>query len=242
MRTTIAASFITVAAAAASVSASVIQDRTFHQSSSSGGQWGSCTQKAPWLKNSKPSWCYGVEVSGVPTWSGGDYSTKCTFSWNPLQWWKPPVWCTQGNKPCPIPDTPKDNPQCDGHYQVVFKDLQKKADSGVYYNKTVGAATIDNDNYLTYGLASSVEGCLTTCDQTDGCVFVNVYQDHVDDYPQDVSDLPESAQKKYAPGTLTCALYKACSGADKATNYGGQQDPDSIENSDGYCKSGNCGN
>lgn len=83
--------------------------------------------------------------------------------------------------------------QCDGHCQLIFKVLQKEVDLGVYHNKTVGAATIDNEEYITYGLASSVEGCLTPCDQTGGCVFVNVYQDHVDEYPADVADLPESA-------------------------------------------------
>ncbi|PWN26957.1 hypothetical protein BDZ90DRAFT_208375, partial [Jaminaea rosea] len=227
------------AAAATAVSAGPIMERTFGGSWSF--SWGSYTEKAPWKDNSKPSWCHGEQISGIPTWSGGDWAKQCkTNPWAFWTMWYKPQWCKTGNKPKPIPSTPSTNPTCDGAYQVVFQDLQKQADTGVYAGQTVGAATVDNENYLTYGLATSVDGCLETCDKTEGCVFVNVYQDHVDNYPADVADLPESAQKKYAPGTLTCALYKACSDKDKATNFAGQQDPTKILNSDGYCKSGNC--
>ena len=193
--------------------------------------------KAPWKPHSKPSWCVGKDVPGLPKWDGGDFKlcNSIFFSWKPF--------CKNGNTPKPPPSgcnpSQPEGPECKNKYEVLFKDYTRVADSGVYQGKTVGAATIDNENYLTYGLATSVEGCLQVCDQTQGCVFVNVYQDNAEK-PEDIAELPASAQEKFKPGTLTCALYKACSGTEKATNYGGQQDPTFITQSSGYCKSGKC--
>lgn len=62
-------------------------------------------------------------------------------------------------------------------YQTLFTNYTTTPTSGVYAGQTVGAATIDNDNYLTYGLADTVEQCLELCDQTNSCVFVNSYHD-----------------------------------------------------------------
>ncbi|PWN93078.1 hypothetical protein FA10DRAFT_282748 [Acaromyces ingoldii] len=132
-------------------------------------------------------------------------------------------------------------PICTGpssEYQLVFEDYETTATTGVYTGKKVGAATQDNDNYLTYGLTDTIEECLELCDQVNGCVFVNTYHDQ---YDGSYDDLPESAQKKYDPSKLTCALFKACEDPDKANdNWGGQNDPNYITESNGYCKSSNC--
>ncbi|KAJ1022853.1 hypothetical protein NDA13_004903 [Ustilago tritici] len=145
---------------------------------------------------------------------------------------------------CSAPDIPawtgRDKSQCKWFWNKWTPFCQNEvAESGVYRGKTVGAATIDNDNYLTYLLVSDLDKCLQACDNTKGCVFVNLYQDNADQ-PSEVSGLPPSVQPKFVKGNLTCALYKACSGTDKANNYGGQQDPTFITDSRAYCKGGKC--
>lgn len=194
--------------------------------------WSLC---APWKHASLPSYTWGCDAPGIPGWDGGDWH-KCKFFWN---WDKP--FCKHGNQPSPSPvhPAPGGDPVCKDKYQQVFNNYQTVATSGVYKGKTVGAATIDNDNYITYILVDSADKCLQACDQTSGCVFVNLYQDNAEN-ASDVDELPASAQSKYVKGNLTCALYKACSGTSKATNYGGQQDPTYITDSAGYCKNGKC--
>lgn len=188
---------------------------------------------APWKHSSLPSFNWGCPDWGIPDWDGGD-KAKCRHIWN---WWKP--YCKHGNPPKPNPDDNNNHPICKGKYQQVYNNYQTVATSGVYQGKTVGAATIDNDNYLTYILTDSLDKCLQACEQTAGCAFVNLYQDNAEK-PEDVNDLPPSARSKYIKGNLTCALYKACSGKNKAINYGGQQDPTYITDSSAYCKSGKC--
>ncbi|KAJ9473831.1 hypothetical protein PHBOTO_003900 [Pseudozyma hubeiensis] len=193
---------------------------------------------APWKHASLPSFSLGCIAPGIPQWDGGD-KTKCKYFWN---WWTP--FCREGNKPKPPPGSDSGSGSgggvtCSGKYEQTYKNYQTVADSGVYEGKTVGAATIDSENYITYILTDSLDKCLKACDETSGCVFVNLYQDNAEN-PSDVDELPPSAQPKYKKGNLTCALYKACSGTDKATNYGGQQDPTFITDSSAYCKSGKC--
>ena len=104
------------------------------------------------------------------------------------------------------------------------------APNGYWYNQTVGAA-IQDGSYMTYTLATTVDECLAACDKIDGCVFVNTYYD-VNETEEDLA--------KHAPGALTCAMFSACVGTEKADNWGGQDDPNQIVNSNGYCKSGSC--
>lgn len=193
---------------------------------------------APWLHASLPSFQWGCNAPGIPVWNGGDLA-QCKWFWN---WWTP--YCRNGNQPKPLPSgctppTKGGQPVCQDGYQQVFQNYQTNATTGVYAGKIVSAATIDNDNYRGYILVDTLDKCLTACDQKNSCVFVNLYQDNADN-PADVSELPPSVQSKYVKGNLTCALYAACSGTDKATNYGGQQDPTYITNSSGYCKGGKC--
>jgi len=199
------------------------------------------TKCAPWLPSSLPSWQLGCSAPGIPQWTGGDQA-QCSSPWN---MWTP--FCLHGNPNQPLPAGCKPPttggqsvfPVCDDGYQQVYSDYQTTPTSGVYAGQTVGAATIDNANYLTYILVKDTDSCLKACDQTKNCVFVNIYQDNASS-PSDVSGLPASAQPKYVKGNLTCAMFKACSGTDKATNYAGQQDPTYITDSSAYCKGGEC--
>ncbi|PWN51384.1 hypothetical protein IE53DRAFT_410212 [Violaceomyces palustris] len=131
-----------------------------------------------------------------------------------------------------------EDPICQGAYQQTFDDYTTVPTTGVYAGQEVGAATSD-PSYMTYGLSTTVEGCLKICDETSGCVFVNVYQDQ---YPEGETptDLTPEVQAKYKLGNLTCALFSKCVSTDQNTNYGGQNDPSFITDSNGYCKSGNC--
>lgn len=97
---------------------------------------------------------------------------------------------------------------------------------------TVGAATQDA-SYITYTLATSVDDCLAACDGIESCVFVNSYYDVEDD---------ETFLPKHTPGVLTCAMCSSCVPTSNNNNWGGQNDPNYITNSNGYCKSGTCGN
>uniref|UniRef100_V5EX19 Uncharacterized protein n=1 Tax=Kalmanozyma brasiliensis (strain GHG001) TaxID=1365824 RepID=V5EX19_KALBG len=170
--------------------------------------------------------CCKLQLNSLPSFN------KKTSAWAPVAPWNK-ASLPSSSYGCGAPGIPKWNGgDKANNYQTV-------ADSGVYQGQTVGAATIDNANYMTYLLVDSVDKCLAACDATDGCFFVNLYQDNASS-PSDVSELPASAQSKYTPGNLTCALYKACSGTEKATNYGGQQDPTFITQSSGYCKNGKC--
>lgn len=87
-----------------------------------------------------------------------------------------------------------------------------------------------DSHYLTYTLASTAAGCLTACDNVSGCVFVNSYLDvEVDDADEPRHD-----------GSYTCAMYSVCVGSDQADNWGGQNDPNYITDSTGWCKGAGC--
>lgn len=136
--------------------------------------------------------------------------------------------------PSPSPSAdpnPYEDPVCQGNYQTTYLNYTVVAPNGYWYGQTVGAATQD-PSYLTYTLATNVADCLDACTKIDKCVFVNTYFDHFDLE----ADLP-----KHTPGMLTCAMFSACVGTDKNDNWGGQDDPNVIENSNGYCRSGACG-
>ncbi|PWN26419.1 hypothetical protein BDZ90DRAFT_38545 [Jaminaea rosea] len=124
-------------------------------------------------------------------------------------------------------------PTCTSGYQLVGRNLTTVADSGVYFGQTVGVAIRDDPHYLTYGLADKHEDCLKACDQVAGCVFVNAYLDVQEDGTDD--PVPEKHSGKY-----TCALFSACSDKSKADNFGGQNDPNYITDSNIYCKTGAC--
>jgi hypothetical protein len=134
--------------------------------------------------------------------------------------------------PSPSADSdPYANPICNSKYQVQYLDYKIVAPNGYWMGQTVGSATQDS-SYMTYTLANTVEECLKACDGIEGCTFVNTYYD----FNEDEDYLP-----KHAPGVLTCAMFSKCVGTEKNDNFGGQDDPNQIKNSNGYCKSGACG-
>ncbi|TYJ53711.1 hypothetical protein B9479_005678 [Cryptococcus floricola] len=125
---------------------------------------------------------------------------------------------------------PLSDPVCELTYQVQYSNYTLVAANGVWAGLTVGAATQDA-SYMTYTLATSVDDCLAACDQIEGCVFVNTYYDVNEE---------ENYLPKHADGVLTCSMYSTCVGTEKNDNWGGQDDPNTIVNSNGYCKSGAC--
>lgn len=129
-------------------------------------------------------------------------------------------------------DDPYVNPVCAGSaYQVQYLDYKLVAPNGYWMGQTVGSATQDG-SYMTYTLANTVDECLKACDGIEGCTFVNTYYDTNDE---------ENYLPKHAPGVLTCAMFSKCVGTEQNDNFGGQDDPNQIYNSNGYCKSGACG-
>ncbi|WVQ72978.1 hypothetical protein IAR50_002541 [Cryptococcus sp. DSM 104548] len=125
---------------------------------------------------------------------------------------------------------PLSDPVCESTYQVTYTNYTLVAPNGVWSGLTVGAATQDA-SYMTYTLATSVDDCLAACDQIEGCVFVNTYYD--------VNE-QENYLPKHSDGVLTCSMYSTCVGTEKNDNWGGQDDPNTIVDSNGYCKSGAC--
>ncbi|WVF66598.1 hypothetical protein IAT40_001338 [Kwoniella sp. CBS 6097] len=130
-----------------------------------------------------------------------------------------------GTDPNPYAD-----PVCELSYQVQYTNYTRVAANGVWMGLTMGAATQDA-SYMTYTLSTSVDDCLNACDQIEGCVFVNTYYDVNEE---------ENYLPKHADGVLTCAMFSSCVSTDKNDNWGGQDDPNTIVNSNGYCKSGSC--
>ena len=125
---------------------------------------------------------------------------------------------------------PTQYPVCAGAYQQTYKNYTLVVPNGVWTGQVRGAATNDA-SYMTYTLAASPSDCLTACDQIEGCVFVNSYIDRNDQE----ADLP-----KHTPGVYTCAMFSKCVGTERNDNWGGQDDPNDILESNGYCKSGAC--
>ncbi|WWC90149.1 uncharacterized protein L201_005082 [Kwoniella dendrophila CBS 6074] len=126
---------------------------------------------------------------------------------------------------------PLSYPVCETTYQVQYQNYTRVAANGVWMGLTMGAATQDA-SYMTYTLSTSVDDCLAACDKIEGCVFVNTYYDVNEE---------ENYLPKHTDGVLTCAMFSQCVSTDKNDNWGGQDDPNTIVNSNGYCKSSACG-
>lgn len=183
---------------------------------------------APWYPNSIPSYQEGFSFPSIPQWTGGDkaacssipaaFSSFCQFG-NPFVPFTPPT---------PTPTTSSGAPVCVDFYQEIYDNY-----TVVQNGQRVGAATVDNQNYITYLLVNSTDACLDACDNTKGCEFVNIYQLNPRSAAA-VASLPAPAQAPYQKGALTCSLFRACSGTDKATNTGDVNGY--ITDSDAYCK------
>jgi hypothetical protein len=117
-------------------------------------------------------------------------------------------------------------------YQQTYDNFTLTPANGVWAGMPGMGAAAQDASYMTYTLATSIDDCLTACDQIEGCVFVNTYYD--------VNE-QENYLPKHADGVLTCAMFSTCVSTSKNDNWGGQDDPNTIVDSNGWCKSGACG-
>lgn len=187
----------------------------------------------------KPSGAASPSVTVVPSvvssvLAGGNVTTSTTMISSVVEV-SPSATIDASSAAAPsasaVDTDPYADPICKSHYQVTYENYTLVAPNGWWYGQTVGSATQD-DSYMTYTLADTVEQCMAACDQIEGCVFTNTYYDTEED---------EELLPKHAPGVLTWAMFSKCVGTEKNDNFGGQHDPNQIYSSNGYCKSGACG-
>lgn len=67
-----------------------------------------------------------------------------------------------------------DQEKCHAGYQTLFTNAQQPVPE--YSERKFGSVVSDQASFLHWGLVQSVAQCLQACDQTEGCVFANVYQ------------------------------------------------------------------
>ncbi|SPO43128.1 uncharacterized protein PSANT_00812 [Moesziomyces antarcticus] len=151
--------------------------------------------------------------------------------------------------------TPSRQPeQCRGGYEAVFRNALQPVSA--YNGQLFGSVVSDPGSFLHWGLVRSVAQCQRACDETQSCVFINVYQqtfslDHpnirlvnrdVDDEVQlrkQFAGQAEAKKNSFVEGHLTCALYSRCFRACQATHRSGEN-PVFFEKSMGFCKSDKC--
>ncbi|SAM72518.1 uncharacterized protein UBRO_00167 [Ustilago bromivora] len=64
--------------------------------------------------------------------------------------------------------------KCHDGYSTLFTNARRPLDS--YGGKSFGSVVSDPESFLHWGMVTSVSQCLRACDETKGCVFVNLYQ------------------------------------------------------------------
>ncbi|SJX60131.1 uncharacterized protein SRS1_11444 [Sporisorium reilianum f. sp. reilianum] len=150
----------------------------------------------------------------------------------------------------------RSQPQCKASYQPTFVDAMRPVAS--YSNKRFGSVVSDPASFLHWGLVRTPAECLHACDQTAGCVFVNIYQQvfsleqpsvklinrstaaEADDREKEFGKKPEHKKNTFVQGHLTCALYSRCFAECDADHASGGADPVFFERSVGWCKSKAC--
>ncbi|KAJ7091424.1 hypothetical protein B0H15DRAFT_883757 [Mycena belliarum] len=107
----------------------------------------------------------------------------------------------------------------------------------VFYGTATHDAAVEGTAYLTFNVVTNssysmgLAECLTFCDRTTGCVFVNLYYE----FNNPLLDFGFSEKSN-----LKCVLYADVHTSSEKTNYGGQQlspppaPPTFIEYSSGY--------
>lgn len=63
---------------------------------------------------------------------------------------------------------------CLSNYTQLFSNAMRPVPT--YSNQRFGSVVSDPSSFLHWGLVHTVAQCLKACDETQGCVFVNVYQ------------------------------------------------------------------
>ncbi|CBQ67494.1 conserved hypothetical protein [Sporisorium reilianum SRZ2] len=150
----------------------------------------------------------------------------------------------------------RSQPKCKASYQPTFVDAMRPVAS--YSNKRFGSVVSDPASFLHWGLVRTPAECLHACDQTAGCVFVNIYQQvfsleqpsvklinrstaaEADDREKEFGKKPEHKKNTFVQGHLTCALYSRCFAECDADHASGGADPVFFERSVGWCKSKAC--
>lgn len=80
-------------------------------------------------------------------------------------------------------------------------------------------------------MVDDIDQCFKMCDSVTNCTFINTYHDVEDDEPTGQHD----------PSKLKCVLFGNCVDPKISNNnWGGQNDPNYITDSNGYCRSGKC--
>lgn len=143
--------------------------------------------------------------------------------------------------------------ECDLGYQQLFKGATQPVPS--YNGKHFGSVVSDPSSFLHWGLVRTTAQCLRACDDTKGCVFVNIYQQSFSlEHPdiklvtreveeatkREFAEKPEPKKSSFVQGYLTCALYSKCHLECEANHPSGGEDPVFFDHSDGYCKSEAC--
>ncbi|KAJ1584446.1 hypothetical protein NDA11_000257 [Ustilago hordei] len=64
--------------------------------------------------------------------------------------------------------------KCHDGYSTLFTNARRPLES--YGGKSFGSVVSDPESFLHWGMVTSVSQCLRACDETKGCVFVNLYQ------------------------------------------------------------------
>ncbi|SNX81410.1 uncharacterized protein MEPE_00115 [Melanopsichium pennsylvanicum] len=70
--------------------------------------------------------------------------------------------------------SPKATSTCKIGYTTLFTNAMRPVVS--YSNKNFGSVISDPAHFLHWGLVESVAQCLKACDDTQGCIFANIYQ------------------------------------------------------------------
>ncbi|CDW98162.1 hypothetical protein, partial [Sporisorium scitamineum] len=146
-------------------------------------------------------------------------------------------------------------PKCRSAYQPTFVNAMRPV--ATYSNKLFGSVISDPSSFLHWGLVHTLSECLHACDQTDGCVFVNLYQQSFGletpvklinrsngaeggDRRKVFARKPDGKKNSFVQGHLTCALYSRCFSECDAEYRSDAADPVFFERSSGWCKSKAC--
>ncbi|KAF9032061.1 hypothetical protein BJ165DRAFT_1396906 [Panaeolus papilionaceus] len=139
----------------------------------------------PWVSGAQPGWSHDAQRPNNCV----DSNIPCLYYGSPL---------------CNILSYFPNTLHCPHTYLNSYTQL--------FWNLT---AAVQADDYITYGLAASVEDCLSMCDSVDECIFANTYFD---------------VNGKNGSSYLTCSLFRSCHGLESATNNGGQTQPNGSVN------------
>ncbi|KAJ7100686.1 hypothetical protein B0H15DRAFT_927357 [Mycena belliarum] len=164
----------------------------------------------PWQPNSVPGWYFGrpqYAPSGLVCLVGGVGHLLFRLLCDILELLLGCGFCPNKAPPIPPPPPPPVGPTTPTPTPPETPDGY----TNQYANKTCASETWPIENYLTFGIVESIQGCADMCDKVVKCIFFNSYH-----------DVNAGAGKAYTT-KLTCALFAVVVPAANATNCGNQQ-------------------